>query len=118
MHVRESNIGVVTDTTFADVVLPSRKPVLVEFLTAGCERCRSLVPTLEEIANVHEDKLTVVKLDVADNPETVAAYAVAATPTMILFVDGKPVKHITEPLRKPALMMELKGYLWPAPPVS
>jgi thioredoxin 1 len=118
MHVRESNIGVVTDSTFAEVVLPSKKPVLVEFVTAGCDRCRSLVPTLEEIANVHRDTLAVVKLDVDQNPTTVAAYAVTATPTMILFVDGKTVKHIAEPLRKPALLMELKSYLRPAPTTS
>jgi thioredoxin 1 len=54
----------VTDASFADDVLMSDKPVLVDYWAVWCGPCRMIAPILEEIDATHGDKLTIAKLNV------------------------------------------------------
>ncbi|HLS77217.1 MAG TPA: thioredoxin [Nocardia sp.] len=101
----------VTDATFADEVLLSEKPVLVDFWATWCGPCKMVAPVLEEIAGAHADKLTVAKLDVDANPGTARDYQVLSLPTMMLFQGGKPVKQIVGAKGKAALLRELSDVL-------
>lgn len=101
----------VTDATFADAVLLSEKPVLVDFWATWCGPCKMVAPVLEEIAGAHADKLTVAKLDVDANPSTARDYQVLSLPTMMLFRGGKPVKQIVGAKGKAALLRELNDVL-------
>lgn len=65
----------------------SNVPVLVEFWGDWCAPCHRLNPILEEIAEERDD-LKIVKLDTEANPEVVAAHAVRAAPTLVLFSGG------------------------------
>lgn len=80
----------VTDTSFADDVLNSDKPVLVDFWAEWCGPCKMLSPTLEALAAELGDKVTIAKVNIDDNPETPMQYGVRGIPTMILFKNGKP----------------------------
>lgn len=97
----------VTDASFADDVLLSEKPVLVDFWAAWCGPCKMVAPVLEEIAGTHADKLTIAKIDVDANPETARDYKILSLPTMMLFRGGKPVKQIVGAKGKAALLREL-----------
>jgi thioredoxin 1 len=79
----------VTDVTFQDEVLGSGKPVLVDFWAEWCGPCRMIAPALEEISQEMAERVTVVKLNIDDNPSAPAKYGVRGIPTMILFEDGK-----------------------------
>ncbi|WP_431953696.1 thioredoxin [Nocardia lijiangensis] len=103
------NTVTVTDKSFADEVLLSEKPVLVDFWADWCGPCKMVAPVLEEIAAANTDKLTVAKLDVDANPETAREYQVLSLPTMMLFRGGKPVKQIVGAKGKAALLRELEG---------
>ncbi|WP_431971448.1 thioredoxin [Nocardia sp. bgisy134] len=103
------NTVTVTDKSFADEVLLSEKPVLVDFWAAWCGPCKMVAPVLEEIASANADKLTVAKLDVDANPETAREYEILSLPTMMLFRGGKPVKQIVGAKGKAALLRELEG---------
>ena len=101
----------VTDATFAQDVLGSDKPVLVDFWADWCGPCKMVAPVLEEIAAAHSDKLTIAKIDADANPTTSRDYGVMALPTMILFSEGKETKRITGAKGKAALLRELDGVI-------
>jgi thioredoxin 1 len=101
---------VVTDASFAEAVLGSDKPVLVDFWANWCGPCRMVAPVLEEIAAEH-DKITIAKMDVDANPSTARSYRIMSLPTMILFANGEPVKQIVGAKPKAALLADLAGYI-------
>ena len=105
------NTVTVTDATFADDVLGSDKPVLVDFWAEWCGPCKMVAPVLEEIAAEHGDKLTVAKLDIDANPSAARDYQVMSIPTMILFSGGKPTKTIVGAKGKAALLRDLADVL-------
>ena len=101
----------VTDATFADEVLGSEKPVVVDFWATWCGPCKMVAPVLDEIAGENKDKLTVAKLDIDRNPAAARDYQVMSIPTMIVFQGGKPVKQIVGAKPKAALLRDLADYL-------
>ncbi|MCA1695027.1 MAG: thioredoxin [Actinobacteria bacterium] len=101
----------VTDDSFADDVLGSDKPVLVDFWASWCGPCKQVAPVLEEIASENGDKLTIAKMDIDANPSTPREYQIMSIPTMILFSGGKPVKQIVGAKPKAALLADLADYL-------
>ena len=101
----------VTDDSFADDVLGSDKPVLVDFWATWCGPCKQVAPVLEEIATENGDKLTIAKMDIDANPKTPRDYQIMSIPTMILFSGGKPVKQIVGAKPKAALLEDLSDYL-------
>ena len=79
----------VTDSSFEADVIKSEKPVLVDFWAEWGGPCVQIAPALEELANEYKDSLTVVKVNIDENPETPAKYGVRGIPTLILFKDGE-----------------------------
>ena len=100
-----------TDANFADTVLTSTTPVLVDFWAAWCGPCRMVAPVLDEIAKEKAGSLTVAKVDVDANPGTARDYQVVSIPTLILFKNGQPVKLIVGAKSKPALLRDLADVL-------
>ena len=84
----------VADNSFAREVLQANRPVLVDFWAEWCAPCRMLTPTIEAIAEEHSSVISVVKLNVDDNPATAATYGIKGIPTLILFAEGKEVERI------------------------
>jgi thioredoxin 1 len=96
-----------TDATFDEQVQASPLPVLVDFWCSTCGPCKMLAPTLAEVAAEEKDRMILAKLNVADNPETIARFEVMSTPTLIVFRDGKPVKRLIGARPKTTLEKEL-----------
>jgi len=106
-----SNTTAVTDKSFSTDVLEADKPVLVDFWAEWCGPCRQVAPVLEEIAGEHADKLSVVKLNIDENPETARNYQVMSIPTMAVFSQGKIVKTIVGARPKAAILKELSEFV-------
>lgn len=101
----------VTDATFASEVLQSDKPVLVDFWAEWCAPCRKVEPLLEEIAQEMGDKVTVVKLNIDENPETARAYQVMSVPTLTVFKGGQPVQSVAGAKPKSDLVKMIEAAL-------
>ncbi|MGA7688967.1 MAG: thioredoxin [Jiangellales bacterium] len=100
-----------TDTTFDTEVLMSDKPVVVDFWAEWCGPCRMVSPILEEISNEHGDKISVVKLNVDENPAIAASYRITSIPTLNVYSGGQVVKQIIGAKPKKAILADLADYL-------
>ncbi|HTN16025.1 MAG TPA: thioredoxin [Sphingomonadaceae bacterium] len=83
----------VTDASFAEDVINSDKPVLVDFWADWCGPCKMIAPALEEISEELGEQVTIAKVDIMENTETASAFGVQSIPLMVLFKGGQPVAH-------------------------
>ena len=80
---------VLTEANFADEVLKSELPVLVDFWAEWCGPCKMLAPTLEELAAEYKGRAKIGKLNVDQHPAVAEKYGIQSIPTLILFHGGE-----------------------------
>lgn len=79
----------VTDDSFETDVIGAERPVLVDYWAEWCGPCRQIAPALEEIASEMDDRITVAKLNIDENPTTPTKFGVRGIPTLMLFKGGE-----------------------------
>lgn len=83
-----SNVLHATNENFKDLVLKAEKPVLVDFWAEWCGPCKMIAPVLDELS-VEKENITIVKVNVDENPDIAKKYGVRGIPTLALFVNGE-----------------------------
>ncbi len=101
----------VTDSDFADVVLTSPLPVVVDYWADWCAPCRQLSPILDELADELAGKVTFAKMDTNANTETPIRQGVMSLPTIQVFVNGEVVKQFVGPKPKSAFAKALAEFI-------
>jgi len=106
-----TDLQVVDESTFDELVLKAGKPVLVDFWAQWCGPCHQLAPILAQIGAERNDQLTIVKLNADENPVISANYKVMAMPTLMLFHHGEPIWAVVGARPKSKLLKELDDAL-------
>jgi len=72
-------------------MLQSNKPVLVDFTATWCGPCKMMAPILVDVKKEIGDAVSIIKVDVDNNPQAAQEYNIQGVPTLILFKQGKQV---------------------------
>ena len=97
----------ITKENFAQEVLQSTKPVLLDFWASWCGPCRMLSPIVDEVAEERTD-VKVGKVNVDEQPELAGEFGVMSIPTLLVFEQGKLVRQAVG-ARPKASVLELLG---------
>ncbi len=108
----------VTSETFEQEVLRNAEPVVVEFWAAGCGDCEEIDPVLDELADTHEGKIKVARVNVDDQPELAGAFRVTTHPTLYALRDAKVAGHLVGFRGKQAVVQLFEDLIRPGPPVA
>ncbi len=101
----------ITDATFAQEVLQSDIPVLVDFWAIWCGPCKMIAPVVEEIAVEKAGKLKAAKMDVDKNQQVATQFGIRSIPTLLLFKGGRVVEQIVGAVSKASLLSKIEPHL-------
>jgi thioredoxin 1 len=79
----------VSDASFQNDVLNSKKPVVVDFWAEWCGPCRMIAPALEELATEMSNQITIAKINIDENPGVPQKFGVRGVPTLMIFSQGQ-----------------------------
>ncbi len=102
---------ILTASTFDEEISGSTEPILVDFWAEWCGPCKMIAPILAEIADEHEGKIKIAKLNVDEAPDVARRFEVMSIPTMIVFKDGEPAKRLVGAKPKAALLDDLSEFI-------
>lgn len=79
---------------FDEVLASAAKPLLVEFRADWCGPCHQMGPVLVRLAEEAGGDLDVGVIDFDDNLPIGRRYEVMSLPTLLLFIEGRPVRRL------------------------
>ncbi len=110
-----STVKHATDATFQQDVLDAPGPVLVDFWAPWCGPCRVVAPVLEKVAEQYDGRVSVLKVNVDENPETAERYGIRSIPTIALFNGGEIVDGVLGAAPQPLFHEMLDKHLTGTP---
>jgi len=83
-----------TRENFANEVLQSPSPVLVDFWAEWCGPCKMISPILDELADEYDGRVKFGKVNVDEQQAVATEYGIRAIPTLLLFNKGQVADQI------------------------
>lgn len=88
------NVVTFTDQNFAQEVLQSSTPVLVDFWAEWCGPCKMIAPVLDELADEFAGRVRIGKVNIDEHQSLATQYGVRAIPTLLVFKQGEVVEQM------------------------
>ncbi|MDI6796638.1 MAG: thioredoxin [Desulfatibacillaceae bacterium] len=99
----------VTDADFANKVLASPVPVMVDCWAPWCGPCRTVGPVVDALAAEWGQRVAIFKLNVDNNPATASRYNISGIPTLLFFKAGKEVDRLVGAAPRSQMEARLKS---------
>ncbi len=87
-------IVTLTQENFAEHVLKSTTPVLVDFWAEWCGPCKMIAPLLDELADEYTGKVKIGKVNIDEHQALATQYGIRAIPTLLVFNQGQVAEQI------------------------
>lgn len=100
-------VKVLNSNNFAAIT--KRVIVVVDFWAPWCAPCKMMAPILNDIAESEPD-ITIAKLNVDNQQQLAAKFAIRGIPTMVIFKNGKEVKRFTGVKTKSVILNEVEKF--------
>jgi thioredoxin len=109
--IEPGSVQTLTGRNFDDIVVKSRKVVLVDFWAEWSGPSRRLAPTLTALAVDYAGRVKIGKVNVDESPEVANKYHIRGIPMLLLFKGGVVVESVTGVVSKDKLRGILDKHL-------
>jgi len=92
-----------SDQNFDEALVASQGLMMVDFWADWCAPCHAVAPVLEELAEASEGRVTLVKVNVDENPELATRYSIRSIPTILFVKEGRVIDRVVGAVPKAVL---------------
>lgn len=85
--------------------------VMVEFYATWCPHCQDMMPVVAQIRELIGDSAQIYQLDIDKNEAAAEAEGIEATPTFIIYRDGRQVWRYAGEMDGNVLLQKLQGFM-------
>jgi thioredoxin 1 len=113
-----SRIRSVDDATLDAELASAVGVVLVDFWAPWCGPCHAVAPTLDALADEYGEVVTVVKVNIDDNPSLARRFGIRSIPSVLVFREGQNVDAIVGAAPADVFRKSIERHLAEAGPAS
>lgn len=104
--------------TFDDFIAEKDRLIVIDFYADWCGPCRRLSPVLEAIANDHNSRILVGKIDTQKHPEFSQEQGVSGIPDVRIYRNGELIDGFKGFGSEAAVRQQLEAHLVNVPPIQ